>query len=60
MQMELEIRAATIQAVEQIHARLVARGHVLKVVELDWLLWQIGEDKKDSLQPHHRTLSIYY
>lgn len=58
--MEVEIRAATIQAVEQLHARLGELGHSLKVVELDWLLWQIGEDKKDALLPHHRTLTVYY
>lgn len=58
--MELEIRAATIQAVEQLHKEMEARGHKLKVIELDWFLWQIGEDNKDALQPHHRTLSIYY
>lgn len=58
--MELEIRAATIQAVEQVHAQMETRGHKLKVIELDWFLWQIGEDNKDTLQPHHRTLSIYY
>jgi hypothetical protein len=30
------------------------------VLECDWLLWQMGEDMKDSILPHHRTLSIYY
>ncbi|TMW55666.1 hypothetical protein Poli38472_010548 [Pythium oligandrum] len=59
-EMESEIRAATIQAVEQIHAQMRAQGHELKVIELDWFLWQIGEDNKDALQPHHRTLSVYY
>lgn len=58
--MEIEIRAATIQAVERVHARMTAAGLQLHVIELDWLLWQIGEDAKDSLRPHHRTLSIYY
>lgn len=58
--MEIEIRAATIQAVEQVHQCMAAAGQQLKVIELDWLLWQIGEDNKDALQPHHRTLSIYY
>ncbi|KAL3660456.1 hypothetical protein V7S43_014606 [Phytophthora oleae] len=59
-EMELEIRAATIQAVEQIHEQMVHRGHHLQVIELDWLLWQIGEDNKQDLLPHHRTWSIYY
>ncbi|TYZ67853.1 hypothetical protein PybrP1_003268 [[Pythium] brassicae (nom. inval.)] len=59
-EMEVEIRAATIQAVEQIHAQMEELGHSLKVVELDWLLWQIGEGRKDALLPHHRTLTVYY
>ncbi|KAJ0399011.1 hypothetical protein P43SY_008331 [Pythium insidiosum] len=59
-EMESEIRAATIQAVERIHENMTRRGLRLQVIELDWLLWQIGEDSKDALQPHHRTLSVYY
>lgn len=59
-EIESEIRAATIQAVERIHARLAAQGLGIKVIELDWLLWQIGEENKDALHPHHRTLSVYY
>ncbi|KAI9915378.1 hypothetical protein PsorP6_006990 [Peronosclerospora sorghi] len=59
-EMEVELRAATIQAVEGIHKRMQMRGHCLAVVELDWLLWQIGEDRKTHLLPHHRTWSIYY
>lgn len=59
-EMEVEIRAATIQSVEMLHDKMVTQGHHLQVIELDWLLWQIGEDNKKSLQPHHRTWSIYY
>ncbi|KAG6617087.1 UPF0553 family protein [Phytophthora cinnamomi] len=59
-EMELEIRAATIQAVEMIHQHMASRGYQLEVIELDWLLWQIGEDNKQELLPHHRTWSIYY
>ncbi|OQR97541.1 hypothetical protein ACHHYP_10724 [Achlya hypogyna] len=58
--MEIEIRACTIQAVEQLHAALVAKGHRIKVIELDWLLWQIGENAKEALPFHHRTLSVFY
>jgi hypothetical protein len=58
--METEIRAATIQAVELIQQKLTKKGYKIKVIELDWLLWQIGEDNKDVLQPHHRTLTVYY
>lgn len=57
---ELEIRAVTVVAVEQLRELLAARGRRLLSVELDWLLWQRGEEQKDSLPPHHRTLSVFY
>ena len=53
---EIEIRAASIQACDLIRTAL----HLPSAVETDWLLWQVGESSKDTLQPHHRTLSIYY
>lgn len=59
-EMEIEIRAATVVAVEQLHHKLVQLGVNLLVIELDWLLWQRGETMKDSLKPHHRTRTIYY
>ncbi|TFJ80449.1 hypothetical protein NSK_008190 [Nannochloropsis salina CCMP1776] len=58
---EVEIRAATVQAVESMREvwRAGGKGEILSV-ELDWLLWQEGERYRDSLPPHHRTLSIFY
>ena len=52
---EVEIRAATVIAVEQIKEILK-----LKTIEVDWILWQLGEQQKDTINKHHRTLSIYY
>lgn len=63
---EIEIRAATIEAVEQLRTAInAARGADstcarLTAVEVDWLLWQEGEKTKDTLQPHHRTLTVFY
>jgi hypothetical protein len=62
---EIEIRAATIIAVELIQQKmnlilLKMNLKTLFVVELDWLLWQLGERKKKIIEPHHRTLTIYY
>ena len=58
---EVEIRAATVQTVERMREvwRAGGKGDILSV-ELDWLLWQEGERYRDSLPPHHRTLSIFY
>ncbi len=58
--MEIEIRAATVEAVERIHEVMVGQGSKLHVIELDWLLWQIGESQLNSLPPHHRTLTVFY
>lgn len=53
---EVEIRAATVQACDLLKSSL----GLGTAVETDWLLWQAGEEIKDSMQPHHRTFSIYY
>ena len=57
---EIEIRAATVVAVEKLHQALVGFGISVLVIELDWLLWQRGEEAKDQLRPAHRTKTIYY
>eukprot|EP01036_Dinobryon_divergens_P022169 gene22169-30406_t len=75
---EQEIRACTIVAVEQLYSELgrLSAAEELNagslcierdwrkrfVLELDWLLWQWGEQRcKDSdMPPHHRTNTIYY
>lgn len=59
-EMEVELRAQTVVAVDMLQEALKSRGLELLVLECDWLLWQQGEDMKDSILPHHRTLSIYY
>jgi hypothetical protein len=57
---EVEIRAQTIIAVDLFQKSLKLKGLDLLVLEVDWLLWEKGEVMKDSILPHHRTLSIYY
>lgn len=57
---EIEIRAATVQAVESLREKLSALGHPLTSLTLDWLLWQEGEALQRELKPHHRTLTVYY
>lgn len=57
---EVEIRAATVVAVEKLKELLDKLNHPLTSVEIDWLLWQKGEEIKDTIAPHHRTLSIFY
>lgn len=57
---EVELRACTVLAVDLLQGALRRRGCDLLVLEVDWLLWQRGENAKDVIAPHHRTLTIYY
>lgn len=57
---EVEIRAATVLAVEQLRQTLLDRGVSLLTIEVDWLLWQMGEESKERIKPHHRTRTIFY
>lgn len=59
-EMEIELRAATVQAVEQLRSALAEHGRRMHSVEVDWVLWQRGEARREELPPHHRTLTIYY
>lgn len=58
---ELEIRAATVQAVELMRAEVerVTQQPLLSL-QLDNLLWERGEAMLAELPPHHRTLTVYY
>eukprot|EP01012_Entosiphon_sulcatum_P041562 TRINITY_DN55419_c0_g1_i1.p1 TRINITY_DN55419_c0_g1~~TRINITY_DN55419_c0_g1_i1.p1 ORF type:complete len:330 (-),score=57.11 TRINITY_DN55419_c0_g1_i1:86-1051(-) len=57
---EIEIRAATVVAVERLRDALAKRGQTITAVEVDWILWGRGEAQRDSIKPHHRTLTIFY
>ena len=58
---EVEIRACTVIAVEHIQRMLKEELQLsLLVIEVDWLLWQQGEEARHEIKPHHRTLTIYY
>jgi putative queuosine salvage protein len=57
---ELEIRAATLWAVEFLRASLAARGRHLMSVQVDWILWQASQSKFKGIKPHHRMRTIYY
>lgn len=59
-ELEIEIRATTIHAVELLRAALERRGFPITALKLDWILWNVGEAQQQRHQPHHRTLTIYY
>jgi len=55
---EIEIRALTIDAVEQLKRMFAQAGKPLKSIEIDWLLWHWSQDIE--AKPYHRTRTIYY
>ncbi len=64
---EVEIRAATIWAVEYLRECLADAGTPWQSFELDWLLWQEGQKigqpgalGTGQVPPHHRTRTIFY
>jgi hypothetical protein len=57
---EIEIRANTIWAVEMIRKEMARLGRPLNAFEVDWILWNLGQGEEFSLQPHHRTVTIFY
>lgn len=56
---EVEIRAATVWAVELLRRALAARGLRLRAFELDWYLWSLGQGRQWP-HPYHRTLTTAY
>jgi hypothetical protein len=57
---ELEIRAATVCAVDELRSRLAIKGLDLSVYAIDWWLWDISHDSQYEKHPHHRTRTIFY
>ena len=57
---ELEIRAATIWAVELLRQSLAHHGHDMPAYAIDWSLWQSGQTLSTESEPYHRTLTVFY
>jgi hypothetical protein len=57
---EVEIRAATIWACEMLRQELSERGGTFTAADVDWLLWNAGQDLPASCEPYHRTVTISY
>ncbi|MDQ6898674.1 MAG: queuosine salvage family protein [Candidatus Dormibacteraeota bacterium] len=56
---EVEIRAATVVAVERLREELAHRGRQLTSVQVDWLLWHLAQEIF-PMRPYHRVRGIYY
>ena len=57
---EVEIRAATIWAVELLRQELSRRGQEVTSAQLDCWLWFLGQDDTYRSLPYHRTRTIFY
>ena len=57
---EIEIRACAVHAVELIKDELVKSGHRVTSVELDYLLWNRGQQLYYKSSPRHRARSVFY
>jgi hypothetical protein len=57
---EVEIRAATIWAVEILRQELGKRGQEVTSAQLDCWLWHLGQDDSYRSMPYHRTRTIFY
>lgn len=56
---EIELRASSIAAVEQMRAEMKAQGRKISTHELDWILWVKAKATKFK-KPHHKTLTTFY
>lgn len=56
---EIEIRAASIQAVDRMVRALSKQGKRSSAWQLDWYLWDLSH-AEDVAARHHRTRTVYY
>ncbi|MDY0095377.1 MAG: queuosine salvage family protein [Candidatus Vecturithrix sp.] len=57
---EVEIRAATVQAVEIMRQSLSNGQRTIPAFKLDWWLWTLGQDDAVREKPYHRVRSPFY
>ena len=57
---EVEVRACALHAVERIVAELRRLERAVSAMELDYFLWNRGQQAKYKVQPRHRTRSVFY
>ncbi|HEV2529635.1 MAG TPA: queuosine salvage family protein [Thermomicrobiales bacterium] len=57
---EVEIRAGTVWGCELVRQAILATGRPCTAVEVDWRLWDAGQDLPAGTEPYHRTPTIFY
>jgi hypothetical protein len=56
---EVEIRATTVIAVERLREALAIQGRQLLSLQVDWILWDLGQSL-ELAHPHHQTRTVFY
>ncbi|NOX44801.1 MAG: hypothetical protein GXO72_03565 [Caldiserica bacterium] len=56
---EIEIRAATVHAVELLVMELARLGRPARAFEVDWTLWNLSQGM-ELPHPYHRTITVFY
>jgi hypothetical protein len=56
---EIEIRAATIQAVDRMSRAVTAAQKKTPPWQIDWYLWSLSHKPEVQVE-HHRTRTVYY
>lgn len=59
-EMEIEIRANMLYAIELIKNKLYQKGIIMNSVQIDNALWLLSKNKEFKDKPHHLTKTIYY
>jgi hypothetical protein len=57
---EVEIRAATLWAVEFLREAMSQKGQALTSNQVDWFLWNKSHSSAVKMKPYHRVRTIYY
>jgi hypothetical protein len=57
---EVEIRANTIWAIEELRKEMGHRGQDLSAFEIDGILWNMGQQDRYRAKPYHKVRTIYY
>ncbi len=57
---EVEIRAGAVHASELIREALAAKRRKVRSIDIDYLLWNRGQQPEYKAHPRHRTKTVFY
>jgi putative queuosine salvage protein len=57
---EVEIRAVALDTIERVITRLRSAGYRVNARDLDYLLWNRGQEQRYKSRPRHRTRCTFY